>query len=250
MLTTVGHDSEFGLKAKGMIHSALDVIKPFENKSGRCFPDNLNCEIAINPVTDLKTFHSYTEDLLNHVRNLGYEVITEPVIIYPDKTLKHPDAFLSGCNPDYSGYTEKENIAPDFKNMDGTRSLGGHIHVGDNIDPYNFARWMDLFVGLPMMLLEPINNRRSMYGGAGCLRVKPYGAEYRTLSNIWLDSTERREFVWENTMKAINYCKMADSRASLEHWVDIPKAIDTHDIKLAQEVINRSYNLGVTNICL
>ncbi len=33
--------------------------------------------------------------------------------------------------------------------------------------------------------------RRGMYGKAGAFRPKPYGVEYRTLSNAWLSNDER-----------------------------------------------------------
>jgi hypothetical protein len=247
-MITAGHDSEFGLTKGNQVVSALDTIDYFESKAGKCFPDNLNCEIAINPVTSLKEFHSFTDELLKHVTDLGYGLIVKPVIKYPDACLKHPDAYVSGCNPDFSGYTMMENTAPDFKTMDGTRSLGGHIHIGDSIDPYSFARWMDLFVGLPLLALEPSNDRRKLYGKAGCLRVKPYGAEYRTLSNIWINSEERREFVWENTLKAVEACKRTDL-FDLENWNEIPIAINTHNVDLASQIIDRTYHLGVSK-CL
>jgi len=244
---TVGHDSEGGLLLNGVITSALGNLFPFETPDGRGFPDNMNFEIAINPVTTLKDFHSKTEGLLQGIRDRGFELLLEPTIKYPDEALKHPEAYISGCNPDYSAYTQLENKAPDFLKMDATRSCGAHVHVGDDqLDPYNFAKWMDAFVALPLLLKEKYNTRRSLYGGAGCLRVKPYGAEYRTLSNVWLASPELREFVWEGTHKAVEQSKKGEFTDVIPNWVDIPKSIDTHDIKTAKEAIDRLYIFGIT----
>ena len=246
MSLTIGHDSEFGLVRDGQILSALDHIKPYESEDGRYFPDNLNTEIAINPVTTLKAFHEKTEGLLNHIRDQGFELLLEPVIHYPDEALTHPQAYISGCNPDLSGYTLEENEAPDFADMDGTRSAGAHIHAGDkDIDPFNFARWMDVFVAIPLLFKETPSERRSLYGSAGCLRVKPYGAEYRTLSNVWLDDKALREFVWEGTHKAVAHSKKED-------MFDTPlveavqEAINKHDLDMAQRVLDYSYVFGVT----
>lgn len=247
---TIGHDSEFGLRHDNVLVSALDVFdtEVFEDNNGRYFADNINCEIAINPVTTLKDFHSKTEALLSQVRSRGYELVFEPVIQYPDTCLQHPLAYVSGCTPDENAYRLEQNVAPDFTEMDGTRSLGGHIHAQlDGANPYWWARWMDAYVGLPLMMLEPKNDRRKLYGGAGCLRVKPYGGEYRVLSNNWLDRADLREFVWEGTHKAIERCHRADPEEIAEWW-DIPLAIDNHDLELARRTIDRLYIYGVTSV--
>ena len=247
---TIGHDSEFGLVKGGEIISALNVFNDmvFEDENGRYFADNMNVEIAINPVTTLKDFHGKTEGLLGHVRGLGYEPLMQPVIKYDDKYLSHPLAKISGCNPDFNAYSEGENNAPDFTTMDGTRSCGAHIHAQlDGANPFWFARWMDMLVALPLLQYEEKSDRRSLYGGAGCLRVKPYGGEYRTLSNVWLGDKARREFVWAMTHKAVALTHTTDP-STVDEWVDVPTAIDTHDVELAQRCIDRLYLYGVTQV--
>jgi len=242
----LGHDSEFGLSLGGRVVSALDVLKPFEIKEGRGFPDNMNAEIAINPVSSLKEWHHNTEALLSYIRDQGFDLVMKPVIKYPNEALKHPDAYISGCNPDFSAYTMNENVAPNFAKMDSTRSCGAHVHVSsDGLDPFNFTRWMDSYAALPLLIKEEVNDRRKMYGGAGCLRVKDYGAEYRTLSNVWINDEETREFVWEAAHKAVEMSKKQQSYV-VDDWPDIPTAIDTHDINLARRIIDRMYIFGVS----
>lgn len=244
-MTTIGHDSEFGLVSNGSIVSALDVLEMVTVAEGSVFPDNMNAEIAITPVDSVSEFHRKTETLLQIISDLGYQGDFSPVITYPDSGLKHPKAYQSGCNPDMSAYTLQKNISPNLKDFGSVRSAGGHIHIGDDdINPFNTAKAVDLFVTLPLMLLEGVNDRRKMYGQAGSLRLKPYGVECRSLSNVWVNDPARREFVWENVMKAIEYGKRKDMSA-LDSWVDIPLAIDNHDIDLAQSVIDRFYFLGV-----
>tara|TARA_R110000851_G_scaffold37319_4_gene96454 strand:+ start:872 stop:1627 length:756 start_codon:yes stop_codon:yes gene_type:complete len=247
---TIGHDSEFGLTKNNRIISALDVFgsKVYEDENGRAFADNMNCEIAINPVTTLQGFHDKTTNLLQYVTDRGYGQAMLPVIRYDDKYLDHPDARISGCNPDFNAYFMENNNAPDFTDMDGTRSCGAHVHAQlTSGNPYWFTRWMDALVAVPLLKYEDKSTRRSLYGGAGCLRVKPYGAEYRSLSNVWLGDKARREFVWEMTHKAVVLSETTDP-ASIEMWEDIPTAIDQHDVDLAQRCIDRLYMYGVVSL--
>lgn len=244
---TVGHDSEFGLELKGEIVSALDHISREDYPEGSLFPDNLNCEIAITPVTELKDFHLKTESLLNRVRDKGFNLIMEPTIDYPEEALTHPDATKSGCNPDFDAYTMQENIAPDFT-ATNIRSCGAHIHAAlDGVSPFEWAKWMDLLVAIPLLCVEKESTRRQMYGASGCLRVKPYGGEYRTLSNVWLEDEALREFVWKGTHKAIEMAGSSDFR-NIQDWHHIPAAIDEHDTESANRIIDRCYIWGVQDV--
>lgn len=67
----------------------------------------------------------------------------------------------------------------------------GHIHLGYNdIEvPFNgrihkykvdeqrarIVQAMDLFIGIPSVIMEPDNKRKELYGQAGAFRPKPYG---------------------------------------------------------------------------
>jgi Phage phiEco32-like COOH.NH2 ligase-type 2 len=244
---TYGHDSEYALSQGGVLLSALDVLPSHENEYGRIFPDNMNAEIAINPVTTLKDFHANTEGLLKVSRDMGFDHVYSPSVVYPESCLSNPDAFISGCNPDHDGYTQQENVAPDFEGMDGTRSCGAHVHasIADlGLCPFSYARWFDIFAALPLLFLEEASNRRSLYGAAGCLRVKEYGVECRTLSNVWIHTEERREFVWEAAHKAVEACGLMDADA-VDGWQDVQRAINTHDLGLATQCIDRLYIYGV-----
>ena len=191
MKVTVGHDSEFGLEQEGMPVSALDVLEREDYPEGSLFPDNLNCEIAITPVETLKAFHEKTESLLNRVRDKGYNLIMEPTVLYPVASLLHPEAYISGCNPDWNAYTGQENEPPDFTRINAMRSCGAHIHAGvEGLNPFQFTKWMDLLVAIPLLCVEQKSERRELYGAAGCMRIKDYGAEYRTLSNVWLEGVQ------------------------------------------------------------
>jgi hypothetical protein len=53
-----------------------------------------------------------------------------------------------------------------------------------------------MFLGLWSVIRDPDTKRRELYGKAGAFRFKPYGVEYRVLSNFWLHTPDRMEYVW------------------------------------------------------
>jgi hypothetical protein len=95
------------------------------------------------------------------------------------------------------------------------RTASGHIHIGwtkdeDPNDPVHFAdccalvKQLDYFLGLHSILWDRDNRRRSMYGKAGAFRPKPYGVEYRVMSNVWLTNEELMRWVFDQTHKAVD----------------------------------------------
>ena len=64
------------------------------------------------------------------------------------------------------------------------------------------SKELDYYLGLPSLLFDPDTSRRKMYGKAGAFRPKPYGMEYRVLSNAWLKSPELIKWVFNNTKLA------------------------------------------------
>lgn len=120
-----------------------------------------------------------------------------------------------GCNPDYNAYTLSENEAP---NADlPFRTGSGHVHVGfraydeslmDSFEHFQecarIARQLDFFLGLPSLSWDTDNKRRMLYGKAGAFRPKPYGMEYRVLSNKWVDDPKLQGFVYDQVEKAMN----------------------------------------------
>jgi hypothetical protein len=63
---------------------------------------------------------------------------------------------------------------------------------------------MDLFLGVPSILMDKGDVRKQLYGSAGAYRDKPYGGEYRTLSNFWIFDNHLIEWVWNNTSRAVD----------------------------------------------
>ena len=72
---------------------------------------------------------------------------------------------------------------------------------------------MDHTLGVYSVLWDKDDKRRSMYGKAGSFRPKPYGMEYRTLSNRWIFNTDLIRFVYNATQEALE--KMFDPSFSV-----------------------------------
>lgn len=124
-----------------------------------------------------------------------------------------------GCNPDYNAYTMMTNPTPDGGAPFRTGS--GHVHVGfcefntENLGSFEhfmkcceIARELDYYLGLPSLNWDSDNRRRLLYGQAGAFRPKPYGMEYRVLSNAWTNDEGLMGFVFDQTQRAMeNYDK-------------------------------------------
>jgi hypothetical protein len=94
---------------------------------------------------------------------------------------------------------------------------------------------MDFYLGLPSLAYDSDQERREMYGKAGCCRYKPYGTEYRTLSNAWLKSEALMRWVYRNTVKGMNELMAGNNLA--DKYGDIQEIINTGDKKAANKII-------------
>jgi len=108
-------------------------------------------------------------------------------------------------DPDLNVYLKQQNESPSSNTT--LRTCGGHIHIGyDNPSietSEKIVYAMDMMLGLDSIILDSDVKRRSMYGKAGSFRFKPYGLEYRTLSNFWIKNDKSIEWTYDRTIKAI-----------------------------------------------
>ena len=135
------------------------------------------------------------------------KVVIEPSRTFDKKVLKKSTlAGEVGCDPDYQhGRIRPPITAGDLGN---TRFAGGHLHfdTDPDIPPYVAASVCDVLLGAPCVAMgEKQGNRRAAYGLDGLYRPKPYGIEYRTLSNFWLNLIRESS---ENSAKFIELVEM------------------------------------------
>jgi hypothetical protein len=152
--------------------------------------------------------------------------------------MNHPLAHVFGCEPDYNAWTEKENKKPRPPH-EHMRSAGGHIHVETNKNPFHVAKMMDLHLGVPSVVMDEGEDRRKMYGGMGSCRVKPYGVEYRTLSNFWIFDEKLIRWAWKATERALHSKINVDE---IQFYIE--EAINKGDKDMANALISE-YHLNV-----
>ena len=203
--------------------------------------DNVALEFNIPPATRKGDFVSYISAMRGEVKGilktLNLTMSTDSSATFDNKELIHPNALVFGCEPDYNAWTMKENHKPhsDNKNL---RTCGGHVHVGTSVDMVAGVRLMDLYLGVPSVLIDDSPSsiaRRELYGKAGAMRPKPYGFEYRTLSNFWLFSDKLVGWVYTQTYGAM----LQDIKLTEEDSKQIQNCINTGNKEEANNLINR-----------
>jgi len=138
----------------------------------------------------------------------GCGLVTVPTAEFGAEYMaEQPEESLElGCEPDFNAYTGRENPRPNAKNT--FRTASGHVHIGwtegaDPLDPAHFAdciavvKQLDWSLGLMSKLWDSDEKRRTMYGDLGAFRPKPYGVEYRTMSNAWLTDDNLISYVFD-----------------------------------------------------
>lgn len=209
--------------------------------------DNVSLEFNIPPADRKPTFVDYIQVMEKEVKkilsSLGYVISKEASVSFDQTELTHPNALVFGCEPDYNAWTKKENKKPKCDDVT-LRTAGGHIHVGtQEIDMLDGIRAMDLFLGVPSVLLDnsPASiKRRQMYGKAGAMRPKPYGFEYRVLSNFWMFDKLLTGWVFNNTYKAMEWAyhwKHGGAKLTYESTKLIQQCINTGDESLARDLV-------------
>lgn len=252
MSFTIGADPEFFLKKKGQPFSAIGLIggtkqepKPLRKPGFSVQEDNVAVEFNIPPA---KTAEEFAENIAYIMSNLkrklkGLEFAKESALIFDADQLQHPKAMEFGCEPDFNAWTKEINPRPTATDWQ-LRSAGGHIHIGTKEDPIEVIRAMDLFVGVPSIIKDGDGaTRRQLYGKPGAYRIKPFGCEYRVLSNFWIFSKELTEWVYNQTAKALDFVQSGEV-IDEKHGQIIQECIMNSN-KEAYEYLANTY--GITN---
>ena len=251
---TIGSDPEiFLVDEQGKLKSAIGLIggtkespRPISNIGHAVQEDNVLGEFNIPASKTAKEFSDNIQFCLDWFKQALHPL--QPKImasgVFDDVELDNPTARMAGCNPDFNAWLLNENKAPSLGKTN-LRSAGGHVSVG-----YENPNWgtsieliklMDLFLGIPSVILDRDNKRRELYGKAGCYRLKEFGFEYRTLSAFWIATDELRQWVFNNTIAALAY----NGKNKVIQSTDYEKIQDTinkGDVKTAIKLVKK-YNI-------
>lgn len=236
--------------------SAIGVLggsktAPLRVAGGAVQEDNVLAEFNIDPAGDEDQFVAGIQSVLRILQQMlpsGMAVL--PRIASHEYTREElrsygPAAMVFGCDPDYNAYTREQNRPP--SRGSNLRTAGGHIHVGyehPNEEPnFMIVQCMDLYLGVPSVLMDPDVRRRRQYGAAGCLRHKPYGVEYRTLSNFWIFDEATIRWAFRQTVHSISRamagaCDQSGYTDGIS-WYDIQNTINTSNKDAAEAICNK-----------
>ena len=253
MKITIGADPELFLENEKDFVSAIDRVggskqqpMPLGRDGFFVQEDNVAVEFNIPPA---ETMEQFVESIEWSIKALAETVKPQLLSLskrasafFPASELADPRAMMFGCDPDRNAWTGKFNPRPQASSK-YLRSCGGHVHVGHDskIPTPIFVKSMDLHLGVPSVLMDSDQTRRQLYGKAGAFRPTSYGFEYRTLSNFWLHSQATIKWVYEQTVRAMNFVETLTSDVfsdtSLSH--EIVEAINTPNPELALRMCER-----------
>jgi len=204
--------------------------------------DNVSLEYGIPPASTsdelVRSINAVMAKSLEYLPNLSFSKLS--CIIFPEDQMDHPAAHIFGCEPDYDAWTGKTNLKPQPPHQ-FMRSAGGHIHIETKKDAYDVVRNCDLVMGVASVLMDSGEARKQLYGKAGACRVKPYGVEYRTLSNFWIFEDRLIDWVFRSTVRAE---AMAGTWDVSVYADSILEAINNNNKAVARSLVDE-FNLEV-----
>lgn len=227
---TFGCDPEVFIKNKDGVHVTAEGLipgtkaKPYPvqlkgETVGAVQVDGMAAEFNIPPVSNFRDFNRYIEATMKILEGMlpeGHTIDIVPAVTFSEEEFNRaPDkAKELGCSPDYNAWEGKVNPPPKSPNNPFLRTASGHLHLGwtkdaDFADPQHvmnccdIVKQLDWYLGGWSVTVDTDPTRRILYGRAGACRLKDYGVEYRTLSNFWISSRERRLAVWNRMQMAI-----------------------------------------------
>jgi hypothetical protein len=215
---SIGADPELFLFDGTNPVSAHDIVpgtktSPMKVPRGAIQVDGVAAEFNIEPAKTQKEFLKnikHVRHILSHLvaaKNAKLQLTAIPTVYFPEAYFNAlpTETKALGCEPDYDAYTGRPNPKPTTQLP--MRTGSGHIHIGwAGCDPdrhdYDeivrlIVRELDFVIFRQSMVWDQDTERRSLYGKPGAFRYKPYGLEYRVLSNRWLDSDAIMRFIFD-----------------------------------------------------
>lgn len=213
---------------------------PLKTLCGSVQVDGLALEVNVTPANTamdfLRNVRGVVTDLTDIVSTVDPKafLVCEPTAEFGRTYLEMlpPEAKELGCTPDMNAYTMLPNPKPDDEVS--FRTAAGHIHIGWTEDAdvesvehivlcSEITKQLDFILGVRSLDFDHDNKRRELYGKAGAFRPKPYGLEYRVLSNKWLGQDRTVLMMFNRTMRALR--QMNDGMLFDEHYPCVAQEI-------------------------
>jgi len=183
------------------------------NENVSIMVDGVTLEFTTKPATCKNSFIEAVSESLFFAR---LELPEEHQLKFITSS-KLDDRFLSdnsrivGCDPDMNIYKGCNNEKPVIEDV---FFAGGHIHIGEELESFQIQA---VIKTLDKELLPYVNSlektfkdsfelgmrKKVQYGKKGNFRTKPYGIEYRSVSNRWLQNESTIENVFMITQDVV-----------------------------------------------
>ena len=215
-LFIVNGDGEF-VGAEGIIPG--NKVEPYKVNKGAVQVDGMAAEFNIDPAATYEEFSDNISTVMSQLQRFlprGHTLAAVPTAVFKKEEFdRMPDyAKELGCMPDYNAWSGNVNPPPHCAENPYLRTASGHLHIGWTNDKEmdderhiknatDLVKQMDWYLGAWSVTRDTDNVRRQLYGKAGACRIKPYGVEYRVLSNFWLTHGRERIAVWNRMQQAI-----------------------------------------------
>lgn len=242
------------ISAVGLIGGTKANPRPIDNLGSALQEDNVMLEFNIIPAENEEQFCNNINKVLSHIvselsfKNLLMDIT--PSRVFSKRQLDNEQACTMGCDPDFNAWELEQNklLSPDI--LGNLRTAGGHVHISFTVNSlppkplhlFNFVRMLDLYLGVPSILIDRDDRRRLFYGKPGAFRPKPYGLEYRTLSNFWIQHDSYKKWVFNQVSCAVRRlhteeCKGLWEPAGLSE--DIRHCIHNSDLNIASALVKK-----------
>jgi len=208
--------------------------------------DNVLAEFNIEPAINRNGFIKNIYFMLEHIPKIipdELTILTKASANYNEDQLKNPLALEFGCEPDFNVYSNTENKINQYAGLKPLRCAGFHVHIGfDNKtkeNQWNIIKMMDLYLGVPSVLIDKDIQRRKLYGKAGAFRPTEWGVEYRVLSGFFASSVNLIGWVYDNALRATEMALKSDLY-DIRYMLSIINSINNNNKSLAMKIIKEN----------
>lgn len=244
MRVSIGCDPEFFLERNGVPVPAVGFVpgtkaEPHPFPKGAVQLDGTAIEFNIKPAYTQLGFVTNIKSTMKRIRRMVPEDMMfkfSPTVTYDKRTFDAlpEEAKELGCDPDFNAWKDgKENPRPD--NATTMRSGAGHIHIGwgknfdikspDHIwDCCYITKALDNWFYPYSQVWDGDAKRQKLYGKPGAFRPKPYGLEYRVMSNAWLNYPLLWPWIHESCTTLMKH---------VEAGTKLPTSIETYKMDIA-----------------
>lgn len=218
--------------------------------------DNVMVEYNIPAAKTADEFSTSIKAMVGYLRkkfdDKGLKLAIAPSMIFTKSQLDHEQARRIGCEGDFCVWTRSLNPNPkDAPELETMRSAGGHVHVSFTVDGKlpddilqveEVVKGIDASLGVMSVILDKDTRRKKLYGKSGAFRPKPYGIEYRTLSNFWITKPEYTDWVFNTIQNVFAYLQSCHRDGRTPWWYGgyedmIKECINSSDVKRATVLV-------------